>query len=101
MAQDIFQDIMYAIDYWLQDISSLEERLQKIESVREKIDRTISRIETEGQTSIVGVSRLTHVGDMWIDSLEALKDGKRRTITLLFDKVSLENNTKIVRVFVE
>ena len=103
MAQDIFQDIMVAIERWLEDINILEERLLKIQTLRERIHRTISQVEIEGQTSTMDVARLSHVGEMWVNLLELLEtSGDKRTILMnllkLFDygEISINFVTEII-----
>ena len=88
MSEDIFQDIMFAIETWLSDISVLEERIFKIQTLRERIHRTISQVEYEGSTSTIDLARLNHVGDMWINLLDLLRgesnpDSKRTIIIYL------------------
>ena len=102
MSEDIFQDIALAIDRWLDDITILEERTFKIQTLRERIHRTITQVQFEGETSAMDLARLNHVGDMWIKSLEALNEGQKRTIIVtllkLFDygEMSLDLLTEII-----
>lgn len=88
MSEDIFQDIMFAIERWLDDISILEERMFKIQTLRERINHTIAQVEIEGTTSTIDVARLNHVGDMWMNLLDLLRgeinpDSKRTTLICL------------------
>ena len=78
---DIFQDITLAINRWFDDITILEELAFKIEILKEKINRIISQIEYEGETSSMEVSRLRHVGNLWITLMNLLQEnGDKRVI---------------------
>lgn len=58
MSEDIFQDVMIAIEGWLSGISIFEERMFRIQTLRERINRRISQVEIEGITPAIDVARL-------------------------------------------
>ena len=68
---EVFQEIQNAIETWLTEISQKEERLQKCQTLKNRINQTITQIEFE-EESIINIGRIQYVSDIWISILDLL-----------------------------
>ena len=55
------------IDQWLQEISTEEHRINHLQKIHERVERTLSQVRYEGYLSIYDFERLNYIGRQWID----------------------------------
>ena len=67
--ETVLEDVLDAIDIWLNEIEIDENRVEKMKS---RISRRVSQIRLEGMTPIVDLGRLENVADMWTSILTLL-----------------------------
>ena len=65
----VLEDVLNAIDMWLEEIEIDENRVEKM---RSRLSRKVLQIRLEGETSIVDVGGLERVADMWTNILNLL-----------------------------
>ena len=77
----IWNDITYALDDWLQQLTMLEERQLKVSTLQEKINRTLSQIQQDGLLSIYDFGMLNYIGQVWINLINLLSS-HHTTVTI-------------------
>ena len=75
----ILMDIVNAIDIWLDELTVQEEKYNRITSVQERIQQTITQIEYEGDTS-ADISKVKFIGNLWGNMLNliAIRDSSSK-----------------------
>ena len=90
----------------MDNISLIEERQIKLDSLQDRINRTIQQIQFDGLISIFDVERLRCIGKIWISllnhfKLERSEDSKRVIISDLiklydYGQISADLCTEII-----
>ena len=83
-SSSVFEKISLALQSWIDNLTDLEERHQRIVSLQERIQRTLWQIQQEGSVSIYAFETLQYIGMLWTDLLElmtnAIDDSTKRNI---------------------
>ena len=83
-SSSVFEKISLALQSWIDNLTDLEERHQRIVSLQERIQRTLWQIQQEGSVSIYAFETLQYIGMLWTDLLElisnAMDDSTKRNI---------------------
>ena len=72
-SETVMEKISDALETWLDGIIDLEERQFRLNSLQERVNRTIQQIQFEGMLSIYDVEHLRTIGKIWINILNLLK----------------------------
>ena len=80
----IFDKISFALQSWIDSLTVLEERHQRIVSLQERIQRTLCQIQQEGTMSIYAFETLQYIAMLWTNLIEilynAMDDSTKRNI---------------------
>ena len=81
---NIFDKISFALQSWIDSLTDLEERHQRITSLQERIQRTLWQIQQEGTMSIYAFETLQYIGMLWTNLVDlmtlAMDDSTKRSI---------------------
>ena len=77
---DVYKSVFRAIDIWLKDITIRE---NQIKIIKRKLRRNILQIKYEGLLSIIEVSELEKISDLWIKLLYSIGGDKTKTLNLV------------------
>ena len=99
---DVYESVFRAIDIWLKDITIRE---NQIKIIKRKLRRNILQIKYEGLLSIIEISELEKISDLWIKLLYSIGGDKTKTLNLVlllfhYEQISLNIvNRIIVKLF--
>ena len=83
-SSSVFEKISLALQSWIDNLTDLEERHQRIVSLQERIQRTLWQIQQEGSMSIYEFGTLQYIGMLWTNLIElltvAMDDSTKRNI---------------------
>ena len=95
---DVYESVFHAIDIWLKDITIRE---NQIKIIKRKLRRNILQIKYEGLLSIIEVSELEKISDLWIKLLYSIGGDKTKTLNLVlvlfyYEQLSLSIVNRII-----
>ena len=95
---DVYESVFHAIDIWLKDITIRE---NQIKIIKRKLRRNILQIKYEGLLSIIEVSELKKISDLWIKLLYSIGGDKTKTLNLVlvlfyYEQLSLSIVNRII-----
>ena len=95
---DVFDTVFHAIDIWLKDITIKENQLKII---KRKLKRNILQIRYEGLLSLVEVTELEKISDLWIKLLDSIGGEKTKTLNYVlvlfyYEQISLTLVNRII-----
>ena len=95
----IFDKISFALQSWIENLTDLEERHQRITSLQERIQRTLWQIQQEGSMSIYAFETIQYIGLLWTNLIELMTNvmddsTKRNIIEHLLRLYELEQITE-------
>ena len=98
-SSSVFEKISLALQSWIDNLTDLEERHQRIVSLKERIQRTLWQIQQEGTMSIYAFETLQYIGMLWTNLIELLTvtmddSTKRNIIEHLLRLYELEQITE-------
>ena len=98
----IFEDISLAIDNWLEKISNLEERQNKLGGLQEKVYKTLKKVKENRLVSAYDYDRLRHIGDLWIDLINLFSAVTRNKRLIVKNLLRLYESGEIsIGLFIE
>ena len=95
---DVYESVFRAIDIWLKDITIRE---NQIKIIKRKLRRNILQIKYEGLLSIIEVSELEKISDLWIKLLYSIGGDKTKSLNLVlvlfyYEQLSLNTVNRII-----
>ena len=98
----VWEDITYALDDWLQKISVLEERQKQVNSLQERINRTLQQIQIEGLLPIYDFERLRYIGQVWNDLISLLSSPEKDKRLIVYNLLRLYESGQVsMQLFTE
>ena len=88
--ESVIDDVLYAIDLWLNELEEIERRHSKLECMKARIKRTISQVQMEGSMSLIDMGRLDYIGRIWTDIIDLLVTEKTESTKKLLVKKVLQ-----------
>ena len=69
---DNLEILSNSFEKWLDDICLAEERQEIVSNLRDKMSRTLGRIQIEGMVPILDFAQIRHVAESWLELIELL-----------------------------
>ena len=88
--ESVIDDVLQAIDLWLNELEEIEGRLSKLACMKARINRTITQVQMEGSMSLTDMGRLDFIGKIWTEIIDLLLSEKTDSTKKLLVKQVLQ-----------